>query len=249
MITLTLLAIGAFEAGLSLTDLRDRRRPSPLIWIIGSTTAFATLLLGWIIFENAFSTILPLIALVLWAIWGAIFTTPKSIVARAATFALGAALMTSRMPTLLPAISAAHLNETTSALNLTPLTVVGVVLMMARPSNEFIAATLTLVRQKESMEEPPGERNPHTDQSLLRGGRWIGSLERILILSLAFIDAPAAIAAVIAAKGVIRFPEISRNDQTRGRAAEEFLIGSFSSWLLAVGAYLVLSNLPAVGIP
>ena len=65
----------------------------------------------------------------------------------------------------------------------------------------------------------------------LRGGRWIGPLERLLIIVLAGAGAEVAIAAVVAAKGVIRFPEISQD--TTGEKAEEFLIGSVSSWILA----------------
>ncbi|VEI14743.1 Uncharacterised protein [Actinomyces viscosus] len=66
----------------------------------------------------------------------------------------------------------------------------------------------------------------------MRGGRWIGPLERILILLLASVEAPAAVAAIVAAKGVIRFPEISKDEG--GQKAEEFLIGSFASWILAI---------------
>ena len=47
-----------------------------------------------------------------------------------------------------------------------------------------------------------------------------------------------AIAAVIAAKGVVRFPEISRDEG--GGKAEEFLIGSLASWTLAVLAAALL---------
>lgn len=65
----------------------------------------------------------------------------------------------------------------------------------------------------------------------LRGGRWIGPLERLLIIVLAGAGAEIAIAAVVAAKGVIRFPEISQD--ATGEKAEEFLIGSVSSWILA----------------
>lgn len=65
----------------------------------------------------------------------------------------------------------------------------------------------------------------------LRGGRWIGPLERLLIIILAGAGADVAIGAVVAAKGVIRFPEISQD--ASGEKAEEFLIGSVSSWILA----------------
>ena len=67
---------------------------------------------------------------------------------------------------------------------------------------------------------------------VMHGGRWIGPLERIVILLFASVEVPAAIAAIVAAKGVIRFPEISQD--RAGQKAEEFLIGSFASWILAV---------------
>lgn len=67
-------------------------------------------------------------------------------------------------------------------------------------------------------------------------GRW----SRLLLLLLASMGVHAAIAAVIAAKGVIRFPEISRDE--RGDKAEEFLIGSLASWALAVLAAVLLTR-------
>lgn len=75
-------------------------------------------------------------------------------------------------------------------------------------------------------QDSEGDKGP-----ALRGGRWIGPLERLLIIVLAGADAQVAIAAVVAAKGVIRFPEISQDSS--GEKAEEFLIGSVSSWILA----------------
>ena len=76
-----------------------------------------------------------------------------------------------------------------------------------------------------------GVRADEDTVTALRGGRWIGPLERLLIIVLAGAGAEVAIAAVVAAKGVIRFPEISQD--TTGEKAEEFLIGSVSSWILA----------------
>ncbi|WP_303324914.1 hypothetical protein [Actinomyces radicidentis] len=74
----------------------------------------------------------------------------------------------------------------------------------------------------------------------LHGGRWIGPLERVLLILLAGAGANAALAAIIAAKGVIRFPEISKD--ASGLKAEEFLIGSLTSWTLAVlGVLLVVA--------
>jgi hypothetical protein len=67
----------------------------------------------------------------------------------------------------------------------------------------------------------------------LKGGRFIGPLERVFLLTLALAGEYTAIAAVVAAKGIIRFPEISRDD-TGGSKAEYFLVGSFASWGLVL---------------
>ncbi|CAN5377819.1 hypothetical protein BH09ACT6_BH09ACT6_18460 [soil metagenome] len=67
----------------------------------------------------------------------------------------------------------------------------------------------------------------------LRGGRLIGPLERLLIVSLTLAGFYAVVAALIAAKGIVRFPEISR-DGPSGSKAEYFLVGSLVSWTVAV---------------
>lgn len=73
----------------------------------------------------------------------------------------------------------------------------------------------------------------------MRGGRLIGPLERWIILALALAGAQGIIAALMAAKGIVRFPEISKN-AGEGSKAEEFLVGSLISWGLAgAGAALV----------
>ena len=87
------------------------------------------------------------------------------------------------------------------------------------------AGSIPIVSHKEGSAEGSG------DGVALRGGRWIGPLERLLIIILAGAGAEVAIGAVVAAKGVIRFPEISQDSS--GEKAEEFLIGSVSSWILA----------------
>ena len=75
----------------------------------------------------------------------------------------------------------------------------------------------------------------------LSGGRWIGPLERLLIVLMAASGPQAAIAAIIAAKGVIRFPEGSKDDT--GEKAEEFLIGSLVSWGLAAAAAVFITSI------
>lgn len=67
----------------------------------------------------------------------------------------------------------------------------------------------------------------------LKGGRILGPLERSFIFAMALSGQFTAVGAVIAAKGILRFPEISRADDD-GNMAEYVLVGSFVSWLLAL---------------
>lgn len=72
-----------------------------------------------------------------------------------------------------------------------------------------------------------------------KGGRLIGPLERVLVMILTLAAAYPVLAAMLAAKGIVRFPEISA-DRGAGSRAEEFLIGSLASWgLAAAGAVVV----------
>lgn len=65
----------------------------------------------------------------------------------------------------------------------------------------------------------------------LRGGAWIGVLERAGIAAGLLSGWPEAIAVVLAVKGLGRYPDLKE-----GAAAERFIIGTFTSVLWAVGA-------------
>lgn len=65
-----------------------------------------------------------------------------------------------------------------------------------------------------------------------RGGRFVGPLERVLVLASLLAGIPVVIAGIVAAKGVVRFPEISA-DRGGGAKAEEFLVGTLCSLLIA----------------
>lgn len=64
----------------------------------------------------------------------------------------------------------------------------------------------------------------------LRGGHWIGLLERLAIYSSILAGFSAGIAVVLAIKGLARYPELKA---TTSGAAERFIIGTFSSVLFA----------------
>ncbi|MBO9050826.1 hypothetical protein [Curtobacterium flaccumfaciens] len=68
----------------------------------------------------------------------------------------------------------------------------------------------------------------------LKGGRMIGPIERLLLAGFSVAGAFPVVAALIAAKGIVRFPEIRR--ETTGYQAEYFLIGSLVSWAMAFAA-------------
>ncbi|AKV86000.1 hypothetical protein AKG07_06500 [Microbacterium sp. CGR1] len=68
-----------------------------------------------------------------------------------------------------------------------------------------------------------------------KGGRLIGPLERVLVMLLTLAAAYPILAAMLAAKGIVRFPEISRDGET-GARAEYFLVGSLVSWVIGLGA-------------
>lgn len=95
-----------------------------------------------------------------------------------------------------------------------------------------------LVRVALDAESPPPSgaddalvvKKPH-----LKGGRWIGPLERVALTGLLVAGAYPVAAGLIAAKGIVRFPEM-HEDRAQGNKAEYFLVGSFVSWTAAVVA-------------
>jgi hypothetical protein len=76
----------------------------------------------------------------------------------------------------------------------------------------------------------------------LKGGRLLGPMERVFILGLALGGQVTAASIVVAAKGLLRFPELSsRRDQERIHLLTEyFLVGSFVSWLVALSSLVLL---------
>lgn len=74
-------------------------------------------------------------------------------------------------------------------------------------------------------------------------------MERLLILSLGVGGQVAAASAVVAAKGIIRFPELNAQKGRNGdvgidEVTEYFLVGSFTSWLLALGGIGLVAATP-----
>lgn len=87
--------------------------------------------------------------------------------------------------------------------------------------------------------DPRPEKAP---EDVLRGGTWIGVLERLAVTGAVLIGYPAAIAVVIAVKGLGRFPELA----SAHGASERFIIGTLASLMwactLGLGALWLLAR-------
>jgi hypothetical protein len=73
---------------------------------------------------------------------------------------------------------------------------------------------------------------------ILRGGAWIGALERLGVFVSLAAGLPEGVAVVLAVKALGRYPEL-RNEDATG-IAERFIIGTFSSVLWAVACAAVV---------
>lgn len=118
------------------------------------------------------------------------------------------------------------------------LMIVGVTLMQLVTGNQLVRLVLSSV----GAVKPAGEPQP---SDRLKGGRLLGPMERVLILGLGLAGQLAAATAVVAAKSIIRFPEINAQKARKdvddgleidiGAVTEYFLVGSFASWIVALG--------------
>jgi hypothetical protein len=79
-------------------------------------------------------------------------------------------------------------------------------------------------------------------QTVLRGGTWIGALERLALTATVVAGRPEGLAAVVAVKAFARYPELKAGPGTG--AVERFIIGTFTSlgWAaVCAGTVLVLT--------
>jgi MFS family permease len=108
---------------------------------------------------------------------------------------------------------------------------VGVVLVQLATANTIVRLVLEAVGVPAT-----------TNEKQLKGGRVLGPMERIFIVGLGALGELTAAAIVVAAKGLLRFPELHHAQRRAGHepdgpsdVSEYFLIGSFASWLFALG--------------
>ncbi|MCV7283654.1 hypothetical protein H7J88_28880 [Mycolicibacterium flavescens] len=114
------------------------------------------------------------------------------------------------------------------------LMIVGVTLMQLVTGNQLVRLILGSVGAVKPAGQPQASDR-------LKGGRLLGPMERVLILGLGLAGQLAAATAVVAAKSIIRFPEINAQKARENggigidEVTEYFLVGSFASWIVALG--------------
>lgn len=113
--------------------------------------------------------------------------------------------------------------------------VLGVVAtLLGGPIVEAVFRRVDRARTDEASESAahPAEPGPSLQQAgeVLRGGEWIGRLERIAVYVSLILAWPSGIAVVLAVKGLARYPELA---STSKGSAERFIIGTFVSVLVA----------------
>jgi hypothetical protein len=122
------------------------------------------------------------------------------------------------------------------------LMTVGIILVQMATANQVVRLVLGSVGAVKPAGQPQA-----SDQ--LKGGRLLGSMERLLIVGLGLAGQLAMASAVVAAKSIIRFPEISSKRNKSGTpdpvgiddVTEYFLVGSFASWIVALGSLALVA--------
>jgi F0F1-type ATP synthase membrane subunit c/vacuolar-type H+-ATPase subunit K len=114
------------------------------------------------------------------------------------------------------------------------IAVLGVVATLA--GSPLVRAVLRRADAPEPVDDTAGEAEATESPGIeaasaqLRGGHWIGLLERLAIYVAILAGFSEGIAVVLAIKGLARYPELKA---TTSGAAERFIIGTFSSVLFA----------------
>lgn len=120
------------------------------------------------------------------------------------------------------------------------LLVLGGLLVQCSTGNVIVRLVLAATKTTN-----PAATEPHHERVALKGGRLLGPMERLVILGFGLSGNLAAASIVIAAKSLIRWPEIqSFKREGHGPSitdvTEYFLVGSFVSWMVSFATLFLL---------
>lgn len=122
------------------------------------------------------------------------------------------------------------------------LLVLGVLLVQMSTGNVVVRLVLRATGTVD-----PARGASHDATRTLKGGRLLGPMERLVIVGLGLAGHLTAASVVIAAKGLLRFPELQskREDPSEpsiDEVTEYFLVGSFVSWMVSLGSLVLLAT-------
>lgn len=106
------------------------------------------------------------------------------------------------------------------------LIVIGALLLSAGVGWGVCVGVLTLADRN-------GTGRVRTAQDTLRGGTWIGILERLAVTGCLLAGQPGGVAVVIAVKGLGRYPELRAGNNPG--VSERFVIGTLASLVWSGG--------------
>lgn len=100
-------------------------------------------------------------------------------------------------------------------------------------------AVLTAADPERAVASLRGDAAGVSDPEVLRGGAWIGVLERLALTATLLLGRPEGVPVVLAVKGLGRFAELKETP-----AAERFIIGTLTSvlWAAACAGVAVLAG-------
>ena len=115
----------------------------------------------------------------------------------------------------------------------------GGLLVQVSTGNVVVQLVLDVAKVANPLDGVAGNNSSSGSRQRLKGGKLLGPLERLTIFGLGLTGSIAAAGLVVAAKGLIRWPELQsfRSDSdgpSINDVTEYFLVGSFVSWMLAL---------------
>ena len=249
--------IAVLLLGVAVTDLvRSVRETSVLPEVAGAAVAvFAGLAVGLTGWVDLVALLVIAGAVVVWGrtTWSSAYTTPASLGAWVPLTVLGGSMLVGLLLGGLASPAGGVFGRwlAASAVPVLSARPAGSALLLVSVGLVQLSTGNVLVRL---VLDATGTVNPadvaaSQPQAQLRGGRLLGPMERLFILGLGVAGHATAAAIVIAAKGLLRFPELqSKTRNGSGPAAdidkvtEYFLVGSFVSWLVALGSLVLIAG-------
>ncbi len=122
----------------------------------------------------------------------------------------------------------------------TALVYVTIVLIVIKPASLFVACVFEsrfhIPEKQEELNEGQNHGNEKDPPPIQGAGKWIGIMERLIVVALVLLNATGAIGFVLTAKSIARYTQIAEKQVT----AESYLIGTLLSVGIALGAVFVI---------